>query len=101
VIKIVALIALLHGPPVRYWLGADKLKHFFMSALIQSATFSAARATGLGKSRSQIAGGVSVVGFGLGKEFHDRRAKKPFSVEDLAWDAAGAVAAAALLNRTR
>src|SRR5207302_1930225 len=37
----------------------------------------------------------------LDRHFPDRRAKKPFSVEDLAWDAAGAVSAAALLSGTR
>jgi putative lipoprotein len=100
-VKIVALIAMLHGLPGDDWFGADKLKHFFLSALIQSATFSAARTVGLDKSASQIAGGVAVAGFGLGKELHDRRAAKAFSVRDLAWDAAGGVAAAGLLNGTR
>jgi len=99
--KIVALVAVLHGPPFGNWIGADKIKHFLMSVMIQSVSFSAARTAGLGKPASQIAGGVSVAAFGLWKEIHDRRAKKPFSVEDLAWDAAGAVTAAALLNGTR
>lgn len=100
-IKIVALIAVLHGPPLGNWLGADKIKHFLMSAMIHSLTFSAARTARLARPASQAAGGISVASFGVWKEFHDRRAKKPFSVEDLAWDAAGAVAAAALLNGTR
>ncbi|HEY8174261.1 MAG TPA: hypothetical protein VIF32_01085 [Gemmatimonadaceae bacterium] len=99
--KIVAFIALLHGPPGEAWFGADKVKHFFLSALIQSATFSAARIVGLDKSASQTVGGAAVAGFGLGKELHDRRTAKPFSLRDLAWDAAGGLAAAALLNGTR
>jgi uncharacterized protein YfiM (DUF2279 family) len=99
--KVVALIALLHAPPGDSWFGADKVKHFFLSALIQSATYSAARTVGLERSAGQIAGGVMVAGFGLGKELHDRRSAKPFSVRDLAWDAGGGVAAAALLNGTR
>ena len=99
--KIVALIAVLHAPPLDGWFGADKLKHFFLSALIQSATYSIARTAGLERSGGQIAGGVLVAGFGLGKELRDRRSAKPFSVRDLAWDAAGGVASAALLNGTR
>ena len=100
-IKIVALIVVLHGPPLGNWLGADKIKHFLLSAMIQSVTFSAARTVGLGKPASQRVAGTFVAAFGVGKEMHDRRAKKPFSVEDLTWDAAGALAAAALLNGTR
>jgi uncharacterized protein YfiM (DUF2279 family) len=100
-VKIVALIAMLHGPPGDAWFGADKVKHFFLSALVQSAAYSAARTVGLDRSASQIVGGVAVAGFGLGKEFHDRRSAKPFSPRDLTWDAAGGVAAAALLNGTR
>lgn len=92
---------MLHAPPGDAWFGADKVKHFFLSALIQSAAYSAARTAGLERSAGQIAGGVVVAGFGLGKELHDRRSAKPFSVRDLAWDAAGGVAAAALLNGAR
>jgi putative lipoprotein len=96
------MIALLSGPSaVDRWFGADKLKHFLMSALIQSTTFSAARAAGLDKSASQVAGGAAVVGLGLWKEIHDRGSGQPFSVKDLAWGAAGATAAGALLNGTR
>jgi len=87
------------GPPDLF--GADKVKHFLMSALIQSATFSAARATGLQRGTSQIAGGAAVVVFGVGKELHDRHVRKGFSVADLLWDAGGGVAAASLLNGTR
>jgi len=100
-IRIVALIALLHGPPLGNWFGTDKLKHFLMSAMVQSVTFSAARAVGAGKPASQIAAGSSVVAVGVWKEIQDRRAKKPFSVEDLLWDAIGGFAAASLLNGTR
>jgi len=87
------------GPPDLF--GADKVKHFLMSALIQSATFSATRATGLSRGTSQVAGGVAVVVFGVGKELHDRHVRKPFSVADLLWDFGGGVAAASLLNGTR
>lgn len=97
-----ALIAVLAAPaPPDSWLGADKLKHFMMSAFIQSAAFSASRAMGIRRPSAQIIGGVSAASLGVWKEFHDRRSKKPFSVADLAWDGAGALTAAALLNGTR
>jgi uncharacterized protein YfiM (DUF2279 family) len=102
VIRIVAFAALLGWPlALGRWFGADKLKHFLMSALIQSTTYSTARAVGVGDSPSRIVGGAAVAGVSLWKEVHDRRTSKPFSVEDLTWDAAGAVAADALLGHTR
>jgi uncharacterized protein YfiM (DUF2279 family) len=101
-IRVAALVALLSAPPViGRWFGADKLKHFLMSALVQSTTFSAARAAGMTRSNAQIVGGVSTTSIALLKELHDRRTGKPFSVADLVWDAGGGVAAAALLNGTR
>jgi uncharacterized protein YfiM (DUF2279 family) len=87
------------GPPDLF--GADKIKHFLMSALIQSATFSVARAAGLNRATSQAAGGTAVFVFGVGKELYDRHAHKTFSVADLLWDAGGGVAAASLLNGAR
>jgi putative lipoprotein len=102
-IKGLLLIALL-GPPRPQgdsWTGADKVKHFLMSAFIQSASFSIARAAKIDRPHSMMIGGVSVATLGVWKEVHDRRAKRPFSFGDLAWDAAGALAAASLLNGTR
>jgi uncharacterized protein YfiM (DUF2279 family) len=83
------------------WLGSDKLKHFLLSAFVQSASFSIARLTGGNRGTAQIAGGVAAATAGLWKEFHDRSQNKPFSPRDLAWDAAGALTAAALLNGAR
>lgn len=101
-IRVLGLVALLSLPPqLNRWLGADKVKHFLMSALVQSAAYSTARAVGVDRVPSQIVGGASVMGIGLWKERRDRRAKKPFSLEDLVWDAAGGVSAAALLNGAR
>lgn len=99
-LKTFALLALLNAstPP---WLGTDKLKHFFLSAFIQSGAFSAGRAAGLSHSSAQLAAGITTAGFGIGREIHDRRSGRPFSVPDLAWDAAGALSAAAILNGTR
>jgi uncharacterized protein YfiM (DUF2279 family) len=83
------------------WFGTDKVKHFFMSALIQSSAYSLARSADASRSNAQIAAGVASVAFGVAKEVRDRRQAKVLSVKDLIWDGAGALAAAALLNGTR
>jgi uncharacterized protein YfiM (DUF2279 family) len=95
------LLLALALPPVKSWFGADKLKHFLTSAFVQSAAFSAARAAGADRRTANAAAGGVTVAVGVAKEVKDRRAGKPFSVQDLAWDAAGAGSMAALLARTR
>lgn len=100
-IRELSLVVLLSVPPRDAWFGADKVKHFFMSAFVQSAAFSAARAAGASNSTAQVSGAFATAVAGIGREVHDRRRGKVFSVKDLAWDAAGGVAAAALLKRTR
>ena len=72
-----------------------------MSAFIQSATFSAARAAKSSRSNAQVIASVSSTVFGIGKEIYDRRTARPFSARDLVWGGAGALTAAALLNGTR
>ena len=83
------------------WFASDKVKHFFMSALIQSGAYSLARSANASRSNAQIAASVASVAFGAAKELRDRRQGHRFSVKDLIWDGAGALAAAALLNGTR
>ena len=100
-IALLALSVALQAPPGSPWFGADKVKHFFMSALVHSATFSLSRGAGLNHGRSQLVAGASAAAVGVWKEVYDKRSRKPFSVSDLVWDAAGAASAAALLNRTR
>lgn len=100
-IRELAAIVLLAAPPGDKWFGTDKVKHFFMSAFVQSATFSAARAAGASNSGAQGIAFVATGVVGIGREVHDRRRGKIFSVKDLAWDAAGGVSAATLLRRTR
>ncbi|MEX2179086.1 MAG: hypothetical protein WD801_10280 [Gemmatimonadaceae bacterium] len=101
-IKLFLVAVLLAAPPAKdRWFGADKVKHFFMSAFVHSAAFSLARAAKVDRPMAQAAGGVSALGVGVWKEWSDRRAGGRFSRADLAWDAAGALAAAALLNGTR
>lgn len=96
-----ALLGVLALPPVSSWLGADKVKHFLMSALVQSASFSAARAARMSRPNAQAIGGVTTMSVGLWKELRDRKIGRSFSVPDLVWDAAGGVAAAGLMNGTR
>jgi uncharacterized protein YfiM (DUF2279 family) len=83
------------------WFATDKVKHFFMSALIQSSAYSLARSADVSRSNAQVVASVVSVGFGVAKEIRDRRQAKVFSVKDLVWDGAGALTAAALLNGTR
>ena len=97
-VGVLAVLIMLQTPPL---LGSDKVKHFLMSFLVQSAGYSAARVTGMGRAPAQVVGATSVAAVGVAKELHDRAVKKGFSISDLMWDAAGGVAAASLLNGTR
>ena len=100
-IRELSLAVLLSAPPRDGWFGTDKVKHFFMSAFVHSATFSIARSVGASNSTAQVTGAVATGIVGVGREVYDRRRGRIFSVKDLAWDAAGGVAAASLLSRTR
>jgi uncharacterized protein YfiM (DUF2279 family) len=100
-VGVLAIAVLLTPPSIGALFGADKLKHFFMSALVQSAAYSSARAVGMDRTNAQVVGVVSTTGIALLKEVHDKRNGQPFSVADLVWDAAGATAAASVLNGTR
>jgi uncharacterized protein YfiM (DUF2279 family) len=107
VAAIVAALAL--GPQsaaaqirVDNWIGADKVKHFFTSALIQSLAYSVTQVTTQGsRSSLLLSASVASAAAGIGKEMYDRRSYGHFSVRDLAWDAAGAGMASLMLARTR
>jgi uncharacterized protein YfiM (DUF2279 family) len=87
-------------PPPDRWFAPDKVKHFFMSAFVQSVAYSGIRATGRG-GQSSLIGATVVTGItGVGKELWDARRGGTASVRDLVWDAAGAGAASALIVRT-
>lgn len=95
-----------HFPPREHpggdsWFGADKAKHFLVSAFVQSVTYTGARAVGLGRGGAMVAASATTIAVGVGKELHDRRSGEDFSVKDLTWDVAGGVAAGLLLRRTR
>ena len=83
------------------WLAADKMKHFFMAAFVQSASFSAMRATGMSKSSSLLGATALTAGVSVGKEIHDQRSGGVVSYKDLTWDVAGMAAGAALSQHTR
>jgi putative lipoprotein len=84
------------------WFGADKIKHFFMSAFIESVTYSALQAARV-NHRAALGGAIGVtMAIGVGREIHDKRTPgNIFSVRDLTWDAVGATAGAVLLSQTR
>ena len=83
------------------WFGIDKIKHFFMSAFIESVSYSALQAAHA-NHRSAIAGAIGITAaFGVGREIHDSRSPHNiFSLGDLTWDAVGAGAGLVLLSHT-
>ena len=83
------------------WFGIDKVKHFFMSAFIESVSYSALQAAHA-NHRPALAGAIGITAaFGLGKEIHDyRNPNNHFSIKDLSWDAIGAGAGVVLLSNT-
>ena len=84
------------------WFSPDKIKHFFMSAFIESVTYSALQAARV-NHRPALGGAIGVtMAIGVGREIHDKRTPgNIFSVRDLTWDAVGATAGAVLLSQTR
>lgn len=83
------------------WFGIDKIKHFFMSAFIESVSYSLLQASGV-HHRSAMTGAIGItLGVGLARELHDQRSPgNIFSVRDLTWDAIGTGAGAVLLSHT-
>lgn len=83
------------------WFGADKMKHFFMSAFIQSIAYSSVRAAGASHDGAFVSATAATAGFGLGREIYDGRVKRAFSYKDLVWDGAGLAAGMVLVNNAR
>ena len=83
------------------WFAIDKVKHFFMSAFIESVSYSSLQAAHA-NHRSAMAGAIGVTAaFGVGKEIHDyRNPNNHFSIKDLSWDAIGAGVGLVLLSHT-
>jgi uncharacterized protein YfiM (DUF2279 family) len=95
---------LLLGPVARApgtrWFGPDRVKHFFLSFFVQSASYSVARAANVGRQPALIAATGVTAAAAFSKEFWDRKRGAGFDAGDLVWDALGAGAATALLVRT-
>ncbi|HEU4586683.1 MAG TPA: hypothetical protein VFR95_13095 [Gemmatimonadaceae bacterium] len=83
------------------WLSSDKVKHFFMSAFVQSVSYSALRTARVSHDGALVGASALTLTAGVVKEIHDDRSGERFSVRDLAWDAAGAGAATVLLAQSR
>ena len=82
------------------WFSADKAKHFFTAAFVQSASYGGIRSLGV-SHRSSLAGATVIGGaVSIGKEVSDSRSGGKASGKDLVWDAGGMIAATALLRRT-
>ena len=83
------------------WFGIDKIKHFFLSAFVESVSFSALQAAGVNRSAAMAGGIGAAAAVGIGRELHDRRTPgKFFSYRDLTWDALGITAGTIMLKRT-
>lgn len=83
------------------WVGTDKIKHFFMSALVESVSYSALRAVHVRHDPALVSASALTLGVGIGKEIYDHHSNGHFSVKDLSWDLAGNAAAATVLAHTR
>jgi putative lipoprotein len=83
------------------WFGADKARHFFTSAFVQSASFSLLRETGIGRHAALVGATAVSSAAGIGKELYDKRFGGDPSLKDLAWDGAGIAAMTLVLRRTQ
>lgn len=83
------------------WFGIDKIKHFFMSAFIETVSYSLLQASGV-HYKSALGGAIGItLGVGVARELHDQRIPgNLFSIRDLTWDAIGTGAGAILLSHT-
>ena len=55
------------------WFGIDKIKHFFISAFIESLSYSALQAARV-HHPAAMTGAIGItIGFGVGREIHDQR----------------------------
>jgi uncharacterized protein YfiM (DUF2279 family) len=75
------------------WFGQDKFMHFYASAGICGSSFYLLKYRFGSDAGEGALYSVSVtVLIGLGKETFDRIKRRPFSLKDLVWDAAGIAA---------
>ena len=82
------------------WFGDDKFRHLTMSFATTSFAFAAARSLGMDDGAAPAAAAATLAA-GIGKELFDARSGGFFSLRDLAWDVAGAVAGYAVARNVR
>lgn len=70
------------------WLAEDKVRHFAMSFAVTGMAFGGARVM-LDAAAARNTAVAFAALLGVGKELMDARRGGPFSLKDLAWDAAG------------
>lgn len=75
-------------PAADRWLAEDKGQHFAMSFAVTSMAYGGGRLA-LDPGPARLAAASLAVTLGVGKELVDARRGDPFSLKDLAWDAAG------------
>jgi putative lipoprotein len=93
------LVFAIHGSD--RWVGTDKIKHFFMSAFVESVSYSVLRAAHVRHDPALVSASAVTLGVGIGKEIYDHKSYGHFSVKDLSWDIAGNAAAATVLAHTK
>ena len=96
----IVLLGPVSRPAAARWFGPDRVKHFFLSFFVQSASYSVARAANTGHGPALIAASGVTAAAAVSKELWARKRKTGFDARDLVWDALGAGAATALLVRT-
>ncbi|MEO8880221.1 MAG: DUF2279 domain-containing protein [Gemmatimonadaceae bacterium] len=95
------LVIGMHASGGDHWFGADKMKHFLLSAFVESVAYSALRTVNVRHDPALIGASVFTLGVGVGKELYDHHSYGLFSVKDLTWDVAGNAAAATVLVHSR
>jgi uncharacterized protein YfiM (DUF2279 family) len=83
------------------WIAEDKFKHMFTSMAAVHFAYGAVRLTGMKDDAAVIAAVTSGAAAGIWKEFHDRRAGRPFSGRDLLWDGLGLGAGLVFISQVR
>lgn len=83
------------------WLGADKLRHFLAAFAATGYAHAGLRALDVDADGAVIGGVAFALAASLGKEVHDVRVGRVFSLKDLAWDLAGTVLGALLVRAAR
>jgi uncharacterized protein YfiM (DUF2279 family) len=83
------------------WFAPDKAKHFFAAAFVQTVSFSGLRTIGVSRDGSLVGATIATSAVSVGKELWDRTHGGDPSLKDLAWDAAGLLAASVLVAHTR